>query len=95
MIAVILVGDVLRRASSSATPPGWAERGTLTAILFTALWSLAAAGAGAIGAWQAAERGAPDHAAVRLAGALGPVAIDRARQPWALGGDDASPSRRS
>ena len=57
----------------------------MTAILFTAFWSLAAAGAAAIGAFQAAEHDAPDHAAVRLAGALGPAAIVVLASLWALG----------
>jgi hypothetical protein len=69
---------------------GWAERGTLTAVLFTALWSVAAAAAGAIGAWQAAESGAPHASAARFAGALGPVVLIVLVSAASLGGDGAS-----
>jgi hypothetical protein len=70
---------------------GWAERGTLTAVLFTALWAVNAAGASAIGAWQAAESGAPHTAAARFAGAFGPAALIVLVSVFALGGDSASP----
>jgi hypothetical protein len=69
---------------------GWADRGTLTAVLFTALWSVAAAAAGAIGAWQAAESGAPHTSAARFAGALGPVVLIVLVSAASLGGDGAS-----
>jgi hypothetical protein len=71
---------------------GWAERGTLTAVLFTALWAVNAAGAGAIGAWQAAESGAPHTAAARFAGAFGPVALIVIVTLASLGGNGASPA---
>jgi hypothetical protein len=57
----------------------------------TVLWCVAAGGAGAVGAWQAAEGGAPDHAAARLAGALGPAALIVVVSVGALGGDGAPP----
>jgi len=53
----------------------WADRKALTAVVFTLLWSALAAGAAAVGAWQAAEGGADHHAAARLAGVLGPALL--------------------
>ncbi|MGZ6709669.1 MAG: hypothetical protein ACXVFN_22350 [Solirubrobacteraceae bacterium] len=50
-----------------------------------------AAGAGAIGAWQATESGAPHTAAARFAGAFGPVALIVLVTVASLGGDGASP----
>ena len=90
MILGVLVALFFITAVIGDAGQGWAERGTLTAVLFTALWSLAAAAAGAIGAWQAAESGAPSTAAARFAGALGPVALIVLVSVAALGGDGAS-----
>src|SRR5919198_275730 len=70
LLAVAIVAAVIGDAGAE-----WGDRQTLTAVVFTALWCLAAGVAAAIGAWQAAEGGAPDHASVRLAGALGPAAL--------------------
>ena len=75
MLVGVVVALMFVLALSGDPGPGWADRHTITGVLLTALWSLAAAGAGAVGAWQAAEGGAPDHAAARLAGALGPTAL--------------------
>jgi len=90
MILGVLVALFWITAVIGDAGQGWAERGTLTALLFTALWSLAAAAAGAIGAWQAADGGAPSTAAARFAGALGPVALIVLVSVAALGGDGAS-----
>jgi hypothetical protein len=75
MVVAVVLALIFVLALSGDPGPGWADRHTLTGVLTTALWCAAAAGAGAVGAWQAAEGGAPDHAAARLAGALGPVAL--------------------
>ena len=91
MIAAVLVAMFFITAFIGDAGQGWAERGTLTAFLFTALWAMNAAGAGAIGAWQAAESGAPHTAAARLAGAFGPVALIGLVTVASLGGDGASP----
>jgi hypothetical protein len=85
ILAVAFVG-----VASSGADTTWADRREMTAILFTAFWAVAAAGAAAVGAWQSAEHDAPDHAAVRLAGALGPTAIIVLASLWAVGGDDVS-----
>ena len=85
LLAVAIVAAVIGDAGAE-----WGDRQTLTAVVFTALWCLAAGVAAAIGAWQAAEGGAPDHASVRLAGALGPVALIVLVSVAALGGDGAS-----
>jgi hypothetical protein len=90
MVAAVIVAMVFVIAFIGDAGQGWAERGTLTAVLFTALWALAAATAGAVGAWQAAERGAPHVAAARLAGAFGPVVLIALVSVAALGGDGAS-----
>ena len=90
MVLFVLVAMVFITAVIDDAGQGWAEQGTLTAVLFTALWSVAAATAGAIGAWQAAERGAPHSAAARFAGALGPVVLVVLVSAAALGGDGAS-----
>jgi hypothetical protein len=82
MFVVALTGD---------PGPGWADHHTVTGVLLTALWCAAAGGAGAVGAWQAAEGGAPDHAAARLVGALGPAALIVVVSVGALGGDGAPP----
>ena len=85
LLAVAIVAAVIGDAGAE-----WGDRQTLTAVVFTALWCLAAGVAAAIGAWQAAEGGAPDHASVRLAGALGPVVLIVLVSVAALGGDGAS-----
>jgi hypothetical protein len=92
MIAAVLVAMFFVTAFIGDAGQGWAERGTLTAALFTALWAVNAAGAGAIGAWQAAESGAPHTAAARFAGAFGPVALILIVTLASLGGDGASPA---
>ena len=92
MIAAVLVAMFFITAFIGDAGQGWAERGTLTAVLFTALWAVNAAGAGAIGAWQAAESGAPHTAAARFAGAFGPVALIVLVTVASLGGDGASPA---
>lgn len=75
MLVGVVVALVFVLALSGDPGPGWADRHTVTGVLLTALWCVAAAGAGAVGSWQAAEGGAPDHASARLAGALGPAAL--------------------
>jgi hypothetical protein len=90
MVLTVLVAMVFITAVIGDAGEGWAEQGTLTAVLFTALWSVAAGAAGAIGAWQAAESGAPHAAAARFAGALGPVVLIVLVSVAALGGDGAS-----
>jgi hypothetical protein len=90
MVVAVIVAMVFVTAFIGDAGQGWAERGTLTAVLFTALWSAAAAMAGAVGAWQAAERGAPHVAAARFAGAFGPVVLIVVVSVAALGGDGAS-----
>jgi hypothetical protein len=89
-ISAVLVGMLFITAFIGDAGQGWAERGTLTAVLFTALWSVNAAAASAVGAWQAAESGAPHTGAVRFAGAFGPVALIVLVSVLALGGDGAS-----
>lgn len=79
-------------AFSGDPGPGWADRHTVTGVLLTALWCAAAGGAGAVGAWQAAEGGAPDHSAARLAGAIGPAALIVVVSVASLGGDGAPPA---
>jgi hypothetical protein len=90
MILGVLVALFFVTAFIGDAGQGWAEQGTLTAVLFTALWCVAAAAAGAIGAWQAAESGAPHSAAARFAGALGPVVLVVLVTAAGLGGDGAS-----
>ena len=90
MVLGVLVALFFITAFIGDAGQGWAERGTLTAVLFTGLWCVAAAAAGAIGAWQAAESGAPHSAAARFAGALGPVVLVVLISAAALGGDGAS-----
>jgi hypothetical protein len=90
-ILTVLVAMAAVAVTTADAGTGWADRHTLTAVLFTALWALAAAGAGAIGAWQAAEGGAPHQAAARLAGALGPTVLIVLASLTAMGGDGASP----
>ena len=90
MVAAVVVAMVFITAAIGDAGQGWAERGTLTAVLFTALWSVAAGAAGAVGAWQAAEGGAPHIAAARFAGALGPALLIVLVSVASLGGDGAS-----
>jgi hypothetical protein len=92
MIAAVIVAMFFITAFIGDAAQGWAERGTLTAVLFTALWAVNAAGAGAIGAWQAAESGAPHTAAARFAGAFGPVALIVLVTLASLGSNGASPA---
>ena len=92
MIAAVLVAMFFVTAVIGDAGQGWAERGTLTAILFTALWAVNAAAAGAVGVWQAAEGGAPHTAAARFAGAFGPVALIVLVSVASLGGGGASPA---
>jgi hypothetical protein len=87
MVLAVVVALMFVLALSGDPGAGWADRHTVTVVLLTALWCVAAAGAGAVGAWQAAEGGAPDHAAARLAGALGPAALVVVVTISALGGD--------
>jgi hypothetical protein len=79
-------------AFSGDPGPGWADRRTVTGVLLTALWCAAAGAAGAVGAWQAAEGGAPDHSAARLAGAIGPAALIVVVSVASLGGDGTPPA---
>jgi hypothetical protein len=90
MILAVLLAVAISAAVIGDAGAEWGDRQTLTAVVFTVLWCLAAAVAAAIGAWQAAEGGAPDHAAVRFAGALGPVVLIVLVSVAALGGDGAS-----
>jgi hypothetical protein len=90
MIVAVVFALVFVVALAGDPGPHWADRHTVTGVLLTALWCVAAAGAGAVGAWQAAEGGAPDHGAARLAGALGPAALIVVVSLTALGGEGAS-----
>jgi hypothetical protein len=92
MVVAVVLALMFVVALSGDPGPGWADRHTVTGVLLTALWCAAAGGAGAVGAWQAAEGGAPDHAAARLAGALGPAALIVVVSVAALGGDGAPPA---
>ena len=81
MIVGVLVALFFITAVIGDAGQGWAERGTLTAVLFTALWSVAAAAAPAPSARGRRPRAArPARAAARFAGALGPGRADRARE---------------
>jgi hypothetical protein len=91
MIGAVVVAMFFITAVIGDASQGWAERTTLTAVLFTALWAVNAAGAAALGAWQAAEGGAPHTAAARFAGACGPVVLIALVTIAGLGGDGASP----
>jgi hypothetical protein len=90
MLVAVVVLLMFAIAFSGDPGPGWADRHALAGVLLTALWCLAAAGAAAVGAWQAAVGGAPDHATARLAGALGPAALVVVASVSAVGG--ASPA---
>jgi hypothetical protein len=90
MVGAVVVTMVFITAAIGDAGQGWAEHGALTAVLFTALWSVAAGAAGAVGAWQAAEGGAPHAAAARFAGALGPAVFIVLVSVASLGGDGAS-----
>lgn len=92
MLAGVIVAVAFVGAISGGADAGWADRAESTAILFTLFWALAAAGSAAVGAFQAAERGAPTHGAVRVAGVLGPAIIIVVATVWGLsGGGTASP----
>jgi hypothetical protein len=91
MIGAVIVAMFFITAFIGDAGQGWAEHTTLTAVLFTALWAVNAAGAAALGAWQAAEGGAPHPAAARFAGAAGPVALIVLVTVVGLG-DGASPA---
>jgi hypothetical protein len=90
MVVAVVLALMFVVAFSGDPGPGWADRHTVTGVLLTALWCVAAAGAGAVGAWQAAEGGAPDHAAARLAGALGPAVLIVVASISAIGGASAA-----
>ena len=92
MLVVVVFALMFVLAFSGDPGPGWADRHTVTGVLLTALWCAAAGGAGAVGAWQAAEGGAPDHAAARVAGAVGPAALIVVVSVASLGGDGAPPA---
>jgi hypothetical protein len=92
MLVAVVLALMFVVALSGDPGPGWADRHTVTGVLLSALWCAAAACAGAVGAWQAAEGGAPDHAAARLAGALGPALLIVVVSVAALGGDGAGPA---
>jgi peptidoglycan/LPS O-acetylase OafA/YrhL len=92
MIATVLVVMAIVAALVSDAGTQWGDRQTLTGIVFTALWCVAAGIAGAVGAWQAAEGDAPDAASARLAGALGPVVLIVLITLAALGGEGPSPA---
>lgn len=89
ILAVVVIMAVVAVAIGDSGTQ-WGDRQTLTGVIFTLLWSLAAGVAGAVGAWQAAEADAPDHAAARLAGALGPIVLIVLISLAALGGDGPS-----
>ena len=91
MLVAVVLALMFVVALSGDPGPGWADHHTLTGVLLTVLWCAAAGGAGAVGAWQAAEGGAPDHAAARLAGAVGPAALIVVVSVASLGGDGAAP----
>jgi hypothetical protein len=90
MIAAVLVAVAIATAVIGDAGTEWGDRRTLAAVVFTALWCLAAGVAAAVGTWQAAEGGAPNEASARLAGAIGPVACIVLVSLTALGGDGAS-----
>ena len=92
MLVAVVFALMFVLAFSGDPGPGWADRHTVTGVLLTALWCAAAGGAGAVGAWQAAEGGAPDNAAARLAGAIGPAALIVVVSVASLGGDGAPPA---
>jgi peptidoglycan/LPS O-acetylase OafA/YrhL len=89
ILAVVLVMAVVAVLVSDSGSQ-WGDRQTVTGVLFTLLWSLAAGVAGAVGAWQAAEGDAPDQASARLAGALGPIVLIVIVSLASLGGDGPS-----
>jgi hypothetical protein len=92
MIAAVVFAMAIFGAVVGDAGPQWVDRQTLAGVVFTALWCVAAGAAGMAGAWQAAEGGAPDPAAARLAGALGPVVLIVLVSAAALGGDGPSPA---
>lgn len=87
MIAAVLVAVGFVAAVVGDAGPGWGDHAALTGVLLTVVWCLAAGVAGATGAWQAAEGGAPHAGAARLAGALGPSLLIALVSIAALGGD--------
>jgi hypothetical protein len=90
MIAAVVVAVAVVAIGAGAGGPGWADHAALTGVLLTAVWCVAAAGAAAVGAWQAAEGGAPRASAARLAGTLGPVLLIVLVSVAALGADRPS-----
>jgi hypothetical protein len=90
MVLAVLVAVAIATAVIGDAGTEWGDRRTLAAVVFTALWCLAAGVAAAVGAWQAAEGGAPDRAGARVAGALGPVLFIVVVSLSALGGGGAS-----
>ena len=89
MLVAVVFALMFVLAFAGDPGPGWADRHAVTGVLLTALWCAAAGGAGAVGAWQAAEGGAPDHAAARVAGAVGPAALIVVVSVASRGGDGA------
>lgn len=75
MIVSVLVIVVIAASIIGDGSLAWADQKALVGVVSTVIWSLVAAAAGAVGAWQAAVGGAPHPAAARFAGALGPVSL--------------------
>lgn len=88
MFAAVLL--VVIFAAALVGNAGWGDRAAMTGILLTLVWCLVAAGAAAVGAWQAAEGGAPSPGSALLAGALGPGALVVIVSVAALGADGPS-----
>jgi hypothetical protein len=91
-VVAILLGTFLVGLLAHDPDPGWGDRQAMTAILLTVVWCIAVATAGALGAWQAAERGAPGRLAATFAGALGPAVLVVLISAWGLGSDTGTPS---
>ena len=79
MIAAVLVAMVFITAVIGDAGQGWAERGTLTAVLFTALWAMNAAGAGRHRRVAGGRERRPPHRGRALRRRLRPGRADRAR----------------